>query len=191
MGRQGRTWGRETMATLQVLLLGLLVAIVVGSPAPQHFGIKSAIVGGQEAEPHQFPWQISLKYLDIWPHHYHTCGATIVDSMHIVCAAHCISGRQKSWFQVVITSTPSCPRTRSRRGKWPTCGSTRAMTPASSPTTSQFSSLTSPWSSMSMSNPCQWHPRETTLQGEPSALTRDGDRPATAPSPRCQTNCST
>ena len=40
---QGRTGVRETMATLQVLLLGLLVAIVVGSPAPQHFGIKSAI----------------------------------------------------------------------------------------------------------------------------------------------------
>merc|ERR1712192_127801 len=91
---------KEVVATLQVLLLSLLAAIVVGSPAPQNFGIKSAIVGGQEAEPHQFPWQISLKYLDIWPHHYHTCGATIVDSMHIVCAAHCISGRQKSWFQV-------------------------------------------------------------------------------------------
>jgi len=82
-------------------LLGVLAAIVAASPDPQHFGIKSGIVGGQEAEPHQFPWQISLKYLDIWPHHYHTCGATIVDSMHIVCAAHCISGRQKSWFQVV------------------------------------------------------------------------------------------
>merc|ERR1712055_982712 len=92
---------REKMATLQVLLLGLLAAVVVGSPAPEHFGIKSGIVGGQEAEPHQFPWQISLKYLDIWPHHYHTCGATIVDSTHIVCAAHCISGRQKGWFQVV------------------------------------------------------------------------------------------
>merc|ERR1711990_1117264 len=95
--------GRKTttmMVLLQVLLLGLLAA-VQASPAPQHFGIKSGIVGGQEAEPHQFPWQISLKYLDIWPHHYHTCGATIVDSTHIVCAAHCISGRQKSWFQVV------------------------------------------------------------------------------------------
>merc|ERR1711972_978636 len=91
----------EMMATMQVLLLSLLAAIVIGSPAPQHFGIKSGIVGGQEAEPHQFPWQISLKYLDIWPHHYHTCGATIVDSMHIVCAAHCIAGRQKGWFQVV------------------------------------------------------------------------------------------
>merc|ERR1711971_964534 len=101
MGTQS-TWGvKKMMARLQVLLLSLLAAIVVGSPAPQHYGIKSAIVGGQEAEPHQFPWQISLKYLDIWPHHYHTCGATIVDSTHIVCAAHCISGRQKSWFQVV------------------------------------------------------------------------------------------
>merc|ERR1711971_264491 len=143
MGTQS-TWGvKKMMARLQVLLLSLLAAIVVGSPAPQHYGIKSAIVGGQEAEPHQFPWQISLKYLDIWPHHYHTCGATIVDSTHIVCAAHCISGRQKvgsrSW-QEHTTSTQSCPRTQSRRGRWSTCGSTRVTTPASSPTMSPFSS---------------------------------------------------
>merc|ERR1711915_518181 len=70
----------EMVAMLQGLLLGVLAATVAASPDPQHFGIKSGIVGGQEAEPHQFPWQISLKYLDIWPHHYHTCGATIVDS---------------------------------------------------------------------------------------------------------------
>jgi len=89
------------MVGSKAFLVSVMATVVISSPTPQHFGIKSGIVGGQEAEPHQFPWQISLKYLDIWPHHYHTCGATIVDSMHIVCAAHCISGRQKNWFQVV------------------------------------------------------------------------------------------
>merc|ERR1711997_167361 len=62
----------EMVAMLQGLLLGVLAANVAASPDPQHFGIKSGIVGGQEAEPHQFPWQISLKYLDIWPHNIHT-----------------------------------------------------------------------------------------------------------------------
>ena len=31
--------------------------------------------------------------------------------MHIVCAAHCISGRQKSWFQVCSPSRPSSSST--------------------------------------------------------------------------------
>ena len=36
---------RKKMATLQVLLLGFLTAIVRSSPAPQNFGIKSSIGG--------------------------------------------------------------------------------------------------------------------------------------------------
>jgi len=85
------------------LLLACLAATALASPAPstQNWGVKSGIVGGQEAVPHQFPWQISLKYIDIWPHHYHTCGATIIDSTHIACAAHCIDGRNAAFFQVV------------------------------------------------------------------------------------------
>jgi len=83
------------------LLLLCLAALASGSPAPQNFGPMSSIVGGQEATPHQFPWQVSLKYVDIFPHHYHTCGATIIDSTHIACAAHCIDGRSKTFFKVV------------------------------------------------------------------------------------------
>lgn len=84
-----------------MLLLLPLLTLVTASPAPINFGVpKSGIVGGQEATPHQFPWQISLQYLDLPFHHFHTCGATIVDSTHIVCAAHCIDGRRASWFKV-------------------------------------------------------------------------------------------
>jgi len=79
-------------------ILGL--TLTLASPAPPKFGPRSGIVGGQEATPHQFPWQISLQYMDFPFHHFHTCGATIVDSTHIVCAAHCIDGRRKSWFKV-------------------------------------------------------------------------------------------
>jgi len=84
---------------MALLALLPLLALAAASPAPR-FDVKSGIVGGQEAEPHQFPWQISLQYIDIFPHHYHTCGATIIDSLHIACAAHCIDGRQKAWFLV-------------------------------------------------------------------------------------------
>merc|ERR1711872_999388 len=89
------------MRPLRLFLVLLLGAFATSSPTPTRFDARSGIVGGQEAEPHQFPWQISLKYLDIWPHHSHRCGATIVDSLHIVCAAHCIQGTTKGWFQVV------------------------------------------------------------------------------------------
>jgi len=48
----------------------------------------------------QFPWQVSVQYTDIYPHHFHTCGGTIIDSTHIACAAHCIDTRQAQWFLV-------------------------------------------------------------------------------------------
>jgi len=64
---------------------------------PVHLGKGSAdyIVGGQEAAPHQFPWQISL-----FQNNMFICGATIVDSTHVLSAAHCIQGRQKSQIKV-------------------------------------------------------------------------------------------
>jgi secreted trypsin-like serine protease len=80
------------------------VAYSYGSPAaPSRLpSTRTSIVGGQEAEPNQFPWQISLQYRDLaFGSYYHTCGATIVDSLHIVCAAHCIDGRKASHFKVV------------------------------------------------------------------------------------------
>merc|ERR1712055_1128477 len=77
-----------SMRLIHSFLLSLSLSLTHGSPAPPSFGARSGIVGGQEATPHQFPWQISLQYLDLPFHHFHTCGATIVDSTHIVCAAH-------------------------------------------------------------------------------------------------------
>merc|ERR1712055_335707 len=85
---------------LRTVLFSLGLTLTLASPARPKFGPGSGIVGGQEATPHQFPWQISLQYLDFPFHHFHTCGATIIDSTHIVCAAHCIDGRRKDWFKV-------------------------------------------------------------------------------------------
>merc|ERR1712226_497773 len=98
-GLQALPQGAPRSPAMALLALLPLLALAAASPAPR-FDVKSGIVGGQEAEPHHFPWQISLQYIDIFPHHYHTCGATIIDSLHIACAAHCIDGRQKAWFLV-------------------------------------------------------------------------------------------
>merc|ERR1712215_151800 len=92
---------------LIVLLLGTLLMLVHGSPASKHKEDHTQvghprIVGGQEATPHQFPWQISLQYHIFAIGLYsHRCGATIIDETHIACAAHCIDGETKNHFRVV------------------------------------------------------------------------------------------
>jgi len=91
-------------------LLTSLACLVAGKGLPEAswptpnltLGRQERIVGGQEAEPHAYPWQVSLQYHDfIISPNYHTCGATIIDEYHIACAAHCIDGRNVKHFKVV------------------------------------------------------------------------------------------
>jgi trypsin len=42
------------------------------------------VVGGQEAEPNEFPWQITLQYFGS-----HLCGGSILNENTIITAAHC------------------------------------------------------------------------------------------------------
>jgi len=87
---------------IRALLICSLAYMAAGTPSAPRLGFQERIVGGQEAEPHAYPWQVSLQYYDIiiMPF-YHTCGATIIDELHIACAAHCIDGRNVKHFQVV------------------------------------------------------------------------------------------
>ncbi|KAM4872879.1 chymotrypsin-C [Thomomys bottae] len=51
--------------------------------------LSARVVGGDDANPHSWPWQISLQYLrdDTWRH---TCGGTLIASNFVLTAAHCI-----------------------------------------------------------------------------------------------------
>jgi len=87
---------------IKTLVLCCLAVAISGSPTRPKIGFQERIVGGQEAEPHAYPWQVSLQYQDfIIQPFYHTCGATIVDEWHIVCAAHCVDGRNAGHFRVI------------------------------------------------------------------------------------------
>nr|QII57732.1 allergen Cul o 14 [Culicoides obsoletus] len=50
---------------------------------------KNRIVGGMDAIPHEFPYLISLQYMDVNESH-HFCGGTIIKDNYVLTAAHCI-----------------------------------------------------------------------------------------------------
>ncbi|XP_035317758.1 chymotrypsin-C isoform X1 [Cricetulus griseus] len=52
--------------------------------------VATRVVGGDDAIPHSWPWQISLQYLrdGTWRH---TCGGTLITNSHVLTAAHCIN----------------------------------------------------------------------------------------------------
>lgn len=56
------------------------------------------IVGGQTAEPGQFPYQISLRLVE----HMHLCGGSIIRNDWIVTAAHCTVGYNPRFLSIVV-----------------------------------------------------------------------------------------
>ncbi|XP_069072423.1 transmembrane protease serine 9 [Pleurodeles waltl] len=64
----------------------------------------SRIVGGSNAAPGEFPWQVSLR-----ENNEHFCGATIVNEKWLVSAAHCFNDYQDPavWSAILGTTTMS------------------------------------------------------------------------------------
>ncbi|KAM5248702.1 chymotrypsin-C [Ctenodactylus gundi] len=77
------------MLGIAVLTALLALASSCGVPSVEP-SLSARVVGGEDAVPHSWPWQISLQYLrdDTWRH---TCGGTLISSSHVLTAAHCIS----------------------------------------------------------------------------------------------------
>ena len=61
---------------------------VEGPPAAEK------IVGGTEAEPHQYPWIVALFIDDAW-----FCGGSLISENWVLTAAHCVDGA--SYFDIL------------------------------------------------------------------------------------------
>ncbi|XP_048206239.1 chymotrypsin-like elastase family member 2A [Perognathus longimembris pacificus] len=75
---------------IRTLLLSALVAGAISYGLAASLPDLGRVVGGQEAVPNSWPWQVSLQYTSSgrW---YHTCGGFLVATNWVVTAAHCIS----------------------------------------------------------------------------------------------------
>jgi len=59
----------------------------------------SYIIGGVEAIPGEFPWQLSQQRLgSAWSH---SCGASLLSSTYVLSAAHCVDGASSTILRVV------------------------------------------------------------------------------------------
>ncbi|XP_030641068.1 chymotrypsin-like elastase family member 2A [Chanos chanos] len=72
------------------VLLTVLVAHAYGCGLPTFPPVVTRVVGGEDARPHSWPWQVSLQFSrdDQW---IHTCGGTLISTDWVLTAAHCIS----------------------------------------------------------------------------------------------------
>jgi len=60
---------------------------------------NNRIVGGQETEEHEYPWQVGLVRRD---EHIPWCGGTLISSTHVLTAAHCTEGSAASSIRVLL-----------------------------------------------------------------------------------------
>ncbi|XP_043355955.1 chymotrypsin-C-like isoform X2 [Dermochelys coriacea] len=72
------------------VFLALLLGYAYSCGVPAYPPYVARVVGGEDANPHSWPWQISLQYdkNGVWAH---TCGGTLIATNWVLTAAHCIS----------------------------------------------------------------------------------------------------
>uniref|UniRef100_A0A8D2N2H8 Peptidase S1 domain-containing protein n=1 Tax=Zonotrichia albicollis TaxID=44394 RepID=A0A8D2N2H8_ZONAL len=60
-----------------------------GCGVPSYPPLVTRVVGGEDARPYSWPWQVSLQYYSNgkWSH---TCGGTLIATNWVMTAAHCI-----------------------------------------------------------------------------------------------------
>ncbi|NXY21378.1 OVCH2 protein, partial [Atrichornis clamosus] len=63
---------------------------ICGMPSNQPRFLFSRIIGGEEAVPYSWPWQVSVQMAD-----EHVCGGAVLAKEWVVTAAHCLNSREQ------------------------------------------------------------------------------------------------
>ena len=101
-------WARPRRPIL-LLAIALFIVAVVTLARPPAARTQDAprqpnaptIVGGREAEPGEWPWQIALIHAGGDPYDDQFCGGTLISPLWVVTAAHCAEGEQPDDLQVL------------------------------------------------------------------------------------------
>ncbi|XP_076057513.1 trypsin-1-like [Oratosquilla oratoria] len=82
-----------TIVVMRTIIVALLVAGAFAVPANRprlRLGLNK-IVGGEDATPGEFPYQISIQDI-FWGSVFHFCGGSVYNENYIVTAGHCVYG---------------------------------------------------------------------------------------------------
>ncbi len=65
-------------------------------------GRKSRIVGGEQARPTEFPWQVGFRWESDYGRTNIFCGGSLIDKKWVVSAAHCFQKMQRPPFVLKV-----------------------------------------------------------------------------------------
>lgn len=88
---------------IRLVTLLFCVGLICAETPFNHDVHNQRVIGGYDAVPNQWKWQVSLQfdsYNDGF--FYHICGGTIIDSFHILTAAHCILSMDAHLYRTVV-----------------------------------------------------------------------------------------
>ncbi|XP_029455857.1 ovochymase-1 [Rhinatrema bivittatum] len=86
------------LLTIQMPVPKKIPLDLCGAPPFSTQWLSGRIVGGEEARPHCWPWQVGLQFLGD-----HQCGGAIIDKSWIMTAAHCMGiGKDPSYWTVIV-----------------------------------------------------------------------------------------
>lgn len=97
------------MGLYAFILATLAIALLTGVAAAQDAPVTPAqsetpdILGGREAEPGAWPWQVALvNSLQENAFNGQFCGGTLIDDEWVLTAAHCVEGAEASLIDVLV-----------------------------------------------------------------------------------------